>query len=77
MSGITPWQSRACLGPITDTSRWENFQHRQDDIFKCTYLVVPPDPRDVYCSNLNHRDNMTDEELATPEQAHWLLNGRA
>lgn len=31
---------------------------------ECTYLVVCRDPRDVYCSNLNHRDNMTDEELA-------------
>lgn len=31
---------------------------------ECTYLVVCRDPRDVYCSNINHRDNMTDEELA-------------
>jgi len=24
------------LGPITDTNRWHNFQHRPDDIFICT-----------------------------------------
>ena len=137
MKNANPWPSRAYLGPITDTSRWDSFQHRPDDIFICTppkcgttwtqaicamlafgkvdhgvhpslsspwvdaqfapieeyleqveaqshrrffkthtpldglpyfpecsYLMVARDPRDVYCSNLNHRDNMTDEELA-------------
>ena len=137
MSNHPPAQGTSYLGPITDTSRWNNFQHRSDDIFictppkcgttwtqaicamlvfgkvdhgmqssqcspwvdaqfapiddylaqieaqthrryikthtpldgipyypECTYLVVCRDPRDVYCSNLNHRDNMTDEELA-------------
>jgi aryl sulfotransferase len=132
-----PQQSASYLGPITDTSRWQNFKHRPDDIFvctppkcgttwtqaicamlvsgkadhgtqpglvspwidasfepiednlkqvdaqthrryikthtpldgipyypECTYLVVMRDPRDVFCSMLNHRDNMTDEELA-------------
>lgn len=132
-----PTNSESYLGPITDTSRWENFQHRADDIFictppkcgttwtqaicamlvfgttdhgkqvssispwidaafapidaylaeidqqahrrfikthtpfdgipyypECTYLVIFRDPRDVYLSGINHRDNMTDEELA-------------
>ena len=31
---------------------------------ECTYLVVCRDPRDVFFSCLNHRDNMSDEELA-------------
>jgi len=31
---------------------------------ECTYLAVFRDPRDVYCSGLNHRDNMTDQDLA-------------
>jgi len=31
-----PPQNKNYLGPITDTSRWENFQHRPDDIFICT-----------------------------------------
>ena len=137
MSAASPSQSQSYLGPITDTSRWENFQHRPDDIFvctppkcgttwtqaicamlvfgkvdhgtqpgvispwidaqfapiddylqqveaqthrryikthtpldgipyfpECTYLVVFRDPRDVFFSMLNHRDNMTDAELA-------------
>jgi aryl sulfotransferase len=137
MSISMPQQTTSYLGPITDTSRWENFRHRPDDIFvctppkcgttwtqaicamlvfgkvdhgvqsstaspwidaqfapideylahveeqkhrryikthspldgipyfpECTYLVVCRDPRDVYCSNINHRDNMTDEEMA-------------
>jgi aryl sulfotransferase len=132
-----PQQSASYLGAITDTSRWQNFEHRSDDIFictppkcgttwtqaicamlvagevdhgtqsgvvspwvdanfapiedylkqveaqthrryikthtpldgipyfpKCTYLVVLRDPRDVFFSMLNHRDNMNDEELA-------------
>jgi aryl sulfotransferase len=132
-----PQQSASYLGAITDTSRWQNFEHRADDIFVCTppkcgttwtqaicamlvsgkadhgtqpgivspwidanfdpiddylrqvdaqthrryikthtpldgipyypdcsYLVVMRDPRDVFCSILNHRDNMNDEELA-------------
>lgn len=31
-----PPQNKKYLGPITDTTRWENFQHRPDDIFICT-----------------------------------------
>jgi len=31
---------------------------------ECTYLAVFRDPRDAYCSGLNHRDNMTDQDLA-------------
>ncbi len=31
---------------------------------ECTYIAVVRDPRDVYISALNHRDNMTNEELA-------------
>ena len=45
----------------------------------CTYLAVFRDPRDVYFSGINHRDNMTDQELANSafpsgEDAfqHWL-----
>ena len=137
MSAAWPSQTRSYLGPITDTSRWENFQHRPDDIFVCTppkcgttwtqaicamlvfgkvdhgtqpgvispwidaqfapiddslrmveaqthrryikthtpldgipyfadcaYLAVFRDPRDVFVSMLNHRDNMTNAELA-------------
>ncbi len=137
MTTATPPQGTSYLGPITDTSRWENFQHRPGDIFICTppkcgttwtqaicamfvfgaadhgqqpgvlspwvdaqfapiddylaqidaqahrrylkthtpldgipyhddcvYLMVFRDPRDVYFSGLNHRDNMQDEELA-------------
>lgn len=30
----------------------------------CPYLVVFRDPRDAFCSGLNHRDNMTNQELA-------------
>lgn len=30
---------------------------------ECTYLVVMRDPRDAYCSGLNKRDNMNDEDL--------------
>ena len=136
MTGL-PQQSATYLGPITDTSRWQNFKHRAGDIFictppkcgttwtqaicamlvsgkvdhgtqpglvspwidasfapieqylemveaqthrryikthtpldgfpyfpDCTYLVVMRDPRDAFCSMLNHRDNMNDEELA-------------
>ena len=133
----TPAQNVRYVGPITNTDRWANFQHRPDDIFictppkcgttwtqaicsmlvfgkadhgqqtsdispwidadfmpiddllpqihdlphrrfikthspldgipyypECTYLVVMRDPRDAYCSGLNHRDNMTEVELA-------------
>jgi aryl sulfotransferase len=149
-----PPQGEPYLGPITDTSRWENFQHRPDDIFVCTppkcgttwtqaicallvfgtadhgtqpgmispwidaafapiedylkqveaqthrrfikthtpfdgipyfpssaYLVVCRDPRDVYFSGLNHRDNMNDQELACsvfpsgPNAFHNWLTG--
>lgn len=132
-----PSQRVSYLGPVTDTSRWQNFQHRSDDIFictppkcgttwtqaicamlvfgtpdhgqqpgvispwidasfapieeylakvaaqshrryikthtpfdgipyfaECTYLVVFRDPRDVYFSGSNHRDNMNDQQLA-------------
>ena len=132
-----PERNSTYLGPFTDTSRWDNFKHRQDDIFICTppkcgttwtqaicamlvfgkvdhglkpgvispwidaqlapiddylkqvesqnhrrfikthtpldgipyfpecsYLVVVRDPRDVFFSALNHRDNMTNVELA-------------
>lgn len=31
-----PKKTKNYLGPLTDTSRWENFKHRQDDIFICT-----------------------------------------
>ncbi len=137
MAEAVPEQSASYLGQITDTSRWENFQHRPDDIFvctppkcgttwtqaicamlvfgkvdhgtqpgvispwidaqfapiddylkqieaqkhrryikthtpldgipyflDCTYLAVLRDPRDAFFSMLNHRDNMTDAELA-------------
>ena len=137
MAEAVPEQSASYLGLITDTSRWENFQHRPDDIFvctppkcgttwtqaicamlvfgkvdhgtqpgmispwidaqfapiedylqqveaqthrryikthtpldgipyfsECTYLAVFRDPRDAFFSMLNHRDNMTDTELA-------------
>jgi aryl sulfotransferase len=30
----------------------------------CTYLVVFRDPRDMFCSMLNHRDNFADKELS-------------
>jgi hypothetical protein len=135
----TPLPSRRVryVGDVTDTTRWDNFQHRADDIFICTpwkcgttwtqaivcmlvfgradhgekpgvispwidanfapiedylemveaqshrrfikthspldglpyypeceYLVVFRDPRDMYFSMLNHRDNLTNEELA-------------
>jgi aryl sulfotransferase len=133
----TPPQGVRYRGPITDTSRWQNFKHRNDDIFvctppkcgttwtqaicamliaetpdhgtqpgvvspwidaafapiedylrqveaqthrryikthtpldgipyypSCTYLAVFRDPRDVYFSAINHRDNMSDQALA-------------
>lgn len=132
-----PPQGERYLGPITDTSRWDKFVHRRDDVFICTppkcgttwtqaicamlifgtpdhgkqsssispwidaafapleaylatvdaqthrrylkthtpfdgipyyetcpYLVVFRDPRDVFFSGINHRDNMTDQDLA-------------
>lgn len=137
MASELPQKTAQYLGPITDNSRWDNFQRRPDDIFvctppkcgttwtqaicamlvlgkvdhgmqpgvispwidaefapieeyleqveaqehrryikthtpldgipffeECTYLVVFRDPRDVYCSGINHRDNMTDQEVA-------------
>jgi len=156
MTSLNPQQKETYLGPITDTSRWENFKHRPDDIFICTppkcgttwtqaicamlifgkvdhglqpgvispwidaafapiedyllqveeqnhrrfikthtpfdgipyfeecnYLVVFRDPRDAYFSGLNHRDNMTDQELAEsafPSGANayndWLMAER-
>ncbi len=137
MSAPYPEQSASYKGPITNTARWEKFQHRADDIFVCTppkcgttwtqaicamlvfgkvdhgvqpgvispwidaefapideylqqveaqshrrfikthtpldgipynaecsYFVIFRDPRDVFFSGLNHRDNMSDQELA-------------
>lgn len=29
-------EKQSYSGPITDTSRWDDFEHRQDDIFICT-----------------------------------------
>lgn len=132
-----PEKTMTYFGPLTDSTRWKNFTHRQDDIFictppkcgttwtqaiiamlvfgkvdhglkpgiispwidaqlapvdeylkkvdeqehrrfikthtpldgipyfpECTYIAVLRDPRDVYISSLNHRDNMTNKELA-------------
>jgi aryl sulfotransferase len=49
----------------------------------CVYLVVLRDPRDVYISSCNHRDNMNDQELALkafpngPNAFHdWLYETR-
>ena len=137
MSTEHPEQNVSYSGPITNTARWENFQHRSDDIFVCTppkcgttwtqaicamlvfgkvdhgqqpgvispwidaefapiedylqqveaqshrrfikthtpfdgipyypecdYFMIFRDPRDVFFSGLNHRDNMNDQELA-------------
>ena len=134
---MTPGQGQRYLGPITDTSRWDTFRHRSDDIFICTpakcgttwtqaictllvfgkvdhgqqpsvispwvdsnfdplepmleridglphrrflkthspfdgipyhatcsYLVIFRDPRDVFFSGQNHKDNMSDQGLA-------------
>ena len=36
MTGTFPAQNVAYLGPITDSSRWQKFRHRDDDIFICT-----------------------------------------
>lgn len=135
--GTTPEKTANYFGPFTDTTRWDDFKHRPDDIFictppkcgttwtqaicamlvfgkvdhghkpgiispwidaqlapideylnqvesqkhrrfikthtpldgipyypGCTYLVVVRDPRDVYLSALDHRDNMNNVELA-------------
>jgi aryl sulfotransferase len=132
-----PARNENYVGPITNTHRWDNFQHRADDIFictppkcgttwtqaicamlvfgkadhgmqpglispwidaafapiedyliqvdeqrhrrfikthsplngipyfpECTYLAIFRDPRDCYISGSNHRNNMTDKELA-------------
>ncbi len=144
-----PEKNTTYLGPFTDTSRWDEFKHRPDDIFictppkcgttwtqaicamlvfgkvdhglksgiispwidaqlapideylkqvesqthrrfikthtpldgipyypECTYLMVIRDPRDVYISALNHRDNMINQELALkvapPSFDEWL-----
>lgn len=137
MPATYPEQNASYSGLITNTNRWEQFQHRADDIFvctpikcgttwtqaicamlifgevdhgqqpgvispwidaefapiedylqqvgaqshrrfikthtpldgipyypECTYFVVIRDPRDAYFSSLNHRDNMSDQELA-------------
>ena len=36
MSIGIPKKNASYVGPITDTSRWDKFQHRPDDIFVCT-----------------------------------------
>jgi aryl sulfotransferase len=36
MNDTQPPQGRLYRGPITDTSRWQDFRHRADDIFICT-----------------------------------------
>jgi hypothetical protein len=132
-----PMRAVSYHGVITDTDRWQNFRHREDDIFictpakcgttwtqaicamlvfgeadhgykpgavspwidadfapideylrtideqthrrfikthtpldgipfypECTYLVILRDPRDVFFSGLNHRDNLVDPETA-------------
>jgi aryl sulfotransferase len=72
---ISPWID-AAFAPIEDYLKQVDAQpHRRfikthtpfDGIpyfSTCPYLVVFRDPRDVYISSLNHRDNMTDQELA-------------
>jgi aryl sulfotransferase len=72
---ISPWID-ANFAPIEeDLQRVEAQQHRRylkthtplDGIpyhADCTYLMVFRDPRDVYFSGSNHRDNMNDQELA-------------
>lgn len=137
MSVSLPAERVRYVGLVTDTDRWEKFQHRSDDIFictpwkcgttwtqaivcmlvfgkadhgekpgvispwidanfapvdeylemveaqnhrrfikthspldglpyypECTYLVVFRDPRDMFFSMLNHRDNLSNEDLA-------------
>jgi aryl sulfotransferase len=36
MSNLLPTRSMHYKGPITDTRRWDSFNHRADDIFICT-----------------------------------------
>lgn len=36
MTNKLPQKTQSYSGPITDTDRWQNFQHRKDDIFICT-----------------------------------------
>jgi len=72
---LSPWLD-AEFAPIEDDlAQLEAQQHRRyikthspfDGIPyypDCQYLAVFRDPRDAYCSGLNHRDNMTDQELA-------------
>jgi aryl sulfotransferase len=36
MAETLPEKSAIYLGPITDTSRWDNFKYRPDDFFICT-----------------------------------------
>ena len=36
MTNKLPQRDQSYFGPITNTERWENFQHRSDDIFICT-----------------------------------------
>ena len=156
MLAMSPPQGAIYRGPITDSSRWTNFRHRQGDIFVCTppkcgttwtqaicanlvfgtadhgakpatispwidanfapihdylqqveaqthrrylkthtpfdgipyhrdcvYLVIFRDPRDVFISTCNHRDNMSDQKLALmaipsgPNAFHdWLFEKR-
>jgi len=72
---VSPWLD-AEFAPIEDDlAQLEAQQHRRyikthsplDGIpyhADAHYLAVFRDPRDVYCSGINHRDNMTDAELA-------------
>lgn len=74
-SDISPWID-AVFAPIDDLLvQIDKLPHRRfikthtplDGIPyhpECTYLVVMRDPRDAYCSGLNHRDNMNDKDLA-------------
>jgi len=73
---ISPWIDAAFAPIEDDLKQVEAQQHRRyikthtplDGIPyhpSCTYLVVFRDPRDVFFSGSNHRDNMTDQELAT------------
>ncbi len=72
---ISPWVD-ANFAPIEDYLQMvESQNHRRflkthspfDGVpyyEECQYLVVMRDPRDMYFSMLNHRDNMSEEDLA-------------
>ncbi len=75
VSNLSPWID-AAFAPIEDyLEEVERQTHRRfikthtpfDGIPyypECTYLVIFRDPRDVYISGSNHRDNMNDQDLA-------------